>query len=86
MTDTDTPKRGPALISHSCGRSWTGLNRAHCPACHETFNSDGAAERHRSGPHGARVCLPPSSVGLVASREPWGLCWKRPGSWPGAVR
>lgn len=68
----------------SCGRHWTGLRRAHCAAdrCHETFNSDSAAEAHRKGSFadGTRRCIAPAEAGLVAVEHPWGLCWQKPGS------
>jgi hypothetical protein len=35
-----------------------------CHGCAETFTSNRAAERHRSGPGGC-VCLSPDAVGLV---------------------
>ena len=72
------------LITHgSCGKQWTGLRRSHCPACHETFNSEYAAEKHRVGPFGGgRKCAPPDEVGLVAVEQPWGICWQTPGSDP----
>ncbi|MFD7705623.1 hypothetical protein [Streptomyces sp. NPDC059786] len=49
--------------------------------CHETFNSDSAAEKHRVGKPGIdRRCLPPAEAGLVAVEQPWGTCWQTPGS------
>lgn len=42
-----------------CGKSWTGMNRSHCGACHETFNSEYLFNKHRSGPYdppGLRKC------------------------------
>ena len=72
------------LISHGeCGKSWTGLRRAHCASCHETFNSDYAAEQHRTGsfgPGGDRHCLTPVEAGLVSTEQAWGLCWQTPSS------
>lgn len=70
------------MISHgACGKTWTGLRRAHCPSCHETFNSDSAAEKHRVGRPGVdRRCVDPATVGLIAVRQPWGECWQAPGS------
>lgn len=69
-------------ITHGeCGSTWTGLRRAHCPACHETFNSDSAADKHRTGKYGVdRHCIPPEKAGLVAVEQPWGTCWQTPGS------
>ena len=70
------------MISHGeCGKQWTGLRRAHCPACHETFNSDSAAEKHRRGTPGMdRRCITPADAGLVPTEQPWGTCWQTPGS------
>lgn len=70
------------MISHGeCGNTWTGLRRAHCPACHRTFNSDSAAEKHRVGRPGVnRRCVDPASVGLVPVEQPWGTCWQAPGT------
>jgi hypothetical protein len=69
-------------IFHNCGKRWTGLSRSHCPACHETFNSESAADKHRKGSvvDGNRRCIPPTEAGLVAVQQPWGLCWQTPGS------
>ena len=70
------------MITHGeCGKTWTGLRRAHCPSCHETFNSDSAAEKHRVGKPGIdRRCVDPATVGLIAVQQPWGPCWQAPGS------
>lgn len=70
------------MIMHGeCGKTWTGLRRAHCPACHITFNSDSAAEKHRVGKPGIdRRCVDPATVGLVPVEQPWGTCWQAPGS------
>lgn len=70
------------MITHAaCGKTWTGLRRAHCPACHETFNSDSAAEKHRAGRPGIdRRCLPPADAGLVPVEHSWGTCWQAPGT------
>lgn len=32
-----------------CGAHWTGLNRAHCSACHITFGGVASFDRHRAG-------------------------------------
>jgi len=32
-----------------CGARWTGLNRAHCSACHITFGGVASFDRHRAG-------------------------------------
>jgi hypothetical protein len=70
----------PGTITHGkCGKTWTGLGRAHCPSCHETFSCDSAADRHRIGAFGVdRHCADPGDVGLVASEQPWGRMWSHP--------
>lgn len=71
------------IIHPACGKTWTGLRRAHCAVCCETFNSDSAADKHRVGKPGVdRRCLPPAEAGLVAVEQPWGTCWQAPGSDP----
>lgn len=56
-----------AVIYHGeCGKSWSGARRAHCSGCHETFSTDGVADKHRIGTFGVdRRCTDPASVGLV---------------------
>lgn len=67
------------IVHGACGRSWSGVSRAHCPKCHETFSSDSAAEKHRTGKHGVdRRCVDPASVGLVSRDQPWGVMWTNP--------
>lgn len=68
------------MISHGlCGKSWSGAGRSHCPACHETFSTDGAAEKHRKGAFGIdRRCVDPVSVGLVAVHHGKGRLWQYP--------
>lgn len=68
-----------AIVHGACGQWWTGLSRAHCPACHHTFSSDSAANKHRVGKHGVdRRCVDPATVGLVATEKPYGLLWSHP--------
>lgn len=68
-----------AIVHGECGQWWTGLARAHCPACHVTFSSDAAASKHRRGSHGVdRRCLPPAEAGLVPHEMPWGTYWSGP--------
>lgn len=70
----------PGDITHGkCGKTWTGLSRAHCPSCCETFSRDSAADKHRVGQFGVdRRCADPSSVGLVPHQQPWGVMWSHP--------
>ena len=86
MSSTQTAPPANAIRHGACGGWWTGVGRAHCPACHETFSGDSAASAHRKGPSGPdRRCVDPASVGLVARPMPYGVLW----SWPapeGGVR
>ena len=58
-----------------CGAEWTGPERVHCPACHETFDCADVAARHRPDDE----CRRPTAAGLVlvggvwhdASRAQW---------------
>lgn len=34
-----------------CGAEWGGFRTSHCTACHQTFNSDAAGDKHRVGEH-----------------------------------
>jgi hypothetical protein len=69
-----------AIVHGDCGQWWTGVSRAHCPACHVTFSSDAAANKHRTGKHGVdRRCLPPAEAGLVPHETEWGTYWSGPG-------
>lgn len=76
---TTTNTRPANAITCSCGAWWTGLTRAHCPACHATFSCDSAADKHRIGKHGIdRRCTNPADVGLVPVTRPWGDMWQHP--------
>jgi hypothetical protein len=79
MSDPDTAVPATAIRHGGCDSWWTGLGRAHCPACCRTFSCDSAAGRHRVGAVGVdRRCVDPASVGLVARAMPFGVLW----SWP----
>lgn len=75
-------------LPHRCGgchRKWSGYRTCHCAAaCHETFTSVTAFDRHRPDPAG---CADPAAVGLVqvdrAGYQVWG--WPDPGN-PGNPR
>lgn len=60
-------------ISHGeCGTEWTGANRAHCGACHRTFNTDGGADQHRTGKFGTdRRCTDPAGLGFRLADGIW---------------
>lgn len=69
-----------AVRHPKCGGWWTGLSRAHCPACCRTFSCDSAADKHRQGRHGIdRHCVDPATVGLVPVDKPYGVMWQNPG-------
>lgn len=55
------------MITCRCGKQWTGVSRAHCGACHETFNSVSLFDRHRKG----RSCVACSDLGLVQTSGVW---------------
>lgn len=57
-----------------CGRSWGGLRRSHCGACHHTFSSLTAFDKHRSG----FLCRVPHTIGLVEREGVWGMPGERP--------
>jgi hypothetical protein len=78
---TDTPALPAGAIQHpACDSWWTGLSRAHCPACCRTFSTDSAADKHRIGKYGEdRRCADPTTVGLVAVAKPYGALWQHPG-------
>jgi len=79
-TETVTDTRPWNAATHSCGAWWTGLTRSHCPACHRTFSTDGAANKHRIGKFGTdRRCADPATVGLVPVQKPYGVLWQHPG-------
>lgn len=76
-----------AIWHGECEQWWTGLARAHCPACHQTFSRDSTADRHRVTVRGVgRYCVHPASVGLVAREMPFGLLWSWPAPGAGADR
>ena len=65
-----------AITHGACGKSWTGITRAHCSGCHETFSTYRVSDKHRTGAFGAdRRCVDPASVGLVLV----GGIWRGPG-------
>lgn len=44
-----------------CSNIWTGVNRAHCSACHYTFGGMTSFDAHRKG----GKCTHPSQLGLT---------------------
>lgn len=66
------------IVHPQCGKSWTGLRREHCPACHETFSSNTAGNLHRRGEFGIdRRCIDPVEAGLVKING----VWQKPGGY-----
>lgn len=63
---------GTPITHGECGKSWTGMLRAHCAACHRTFNRDSLADKHRRGPFGdGRQCVDPDTLGMVERNGIW---------------
>jgi hypothetical protein len=69
----------PMLLRHGvCGSVWSGAGAAHCGACHVTFSSLTAFDRHQRAADGRLVCVAPAEVGLVGAERPWGVLWSLP--------
>jgi hypothetical protein len=70
-----TPNPGPSRIAScgGCAAQWSGLERAHCSACHETFSSVTAFTRHRQPTRTRGRCLSPLEVGLSLIGGFWQL-------------
>lgn len=56
------PDRRTPATCRGCDAQWFGTRRAHCSACHLTFSSVSAFDRHRTpdGDHGH--CLDPNTL------------------------
>lgn len=53
--------------------------RCQCPACGEVFSTLRNFDKHRQGPWEKRVCVHPSSVGLVVKgNDEDGYYWSMP--------
>ena len=50
-----------------CREKWSGLRRAHCTACHRTFNSTGGFDDHRKN----GKCLDPEDLGMELRDGIW---------------
>lgn len=68
--------------SCSCGSKWSGVERAHCPSCHKTFNSVYAFDKHRTGTYepNTRRCL---TTEEMTAR---GMCTDSAGYWVTALQ
>jgi hypothetical protein len=62
---------------HGCANRWNGYSTCHCSACHLTFSTIHAFDRHRRGGH----CLDPATAGLVRSSRGY-ECWGQRGDQP----
>ncbi|WP_442386149.1 FDXHR family putative zinc-binding protein [Mycobacterium sp.] len=60
----------------ACGARWAGLKTCHCTACHCTFSTVTAFDRHRVGSHAdsTRRCVHPARAGLVEAGRRY-RCW-----------
>jgi hypothetical protein len=77
VAQISTPKAGTGSCARRPAR-WGGLKTAHCAACHETFTTVTAFDRHRRGLPDDRHCVDPLSVGLVDAGRAY-ICWAFPG-------
>jgi hypothetical protein len=50
-----------------CAASWRGIGRAHCRACHVTFDDEVLFDAHRL----TGICVPPGRLDLVAVGGVW---------------
>lgn len=60
-----TQTRPPNSTKLNCCDGWiTGLNTAHCTACHANFTSPRGFDAHRTGSHGwsSRRCIDPAAM------------------------
>lgn len=64
------------IVHGACGAEWSGISRAHCSGCCETFDTVPLFEQHRDsrGPRG--TCKPPAALG--ATQLPGGVWTTRP--------
>ena len=53
------------VLTHGCGAKWTGVSRAHCVRCHETFSCDTDFDLH----YQVHTCTPPDCGGKLLPRE-----------------
>lgn len=54
-------------------------NTCLCNSCGEYFSTVSNFDRHRTGPHGKKVCADPESVGLVIGQRGKNTVWRMPG-------
>lgn len=60
----------------ACGARWAGLKTCHCTACHCTFSTVTAFDKHRVGSNAddCRHCVDPATDGLVDAGRRY-ACW-----------
>jgi hypothetical protein len=64
------PRDNPATTVATCAgcaTSWRGIGRAHCRACHATFDDEALFDAHRL----TGSCVPPHHLDLVAVDKVW---------------
>ena len=87
MTDTQTSVPTSATADRDakqyevlcrCGKGWNGLKTCHCAACHRTFSTVIAFDKHRRGTYepDTRHCVNPTDAGLVRVARDY-ECWGR---------
>ena len=69
------PLKSGWAVHTACGKAWSGIKTAHCSACHLTFTTPTAFDKHRR--RGA--CIFPDDAGLVRSSRGY-ECYGFPGS------
>ena len=62
----DNPATALAACS-GCAALWRGIQRAHCRACHITFDDEVLFDAHRL----TGMCVPPDRLKLVAVGNVW---------------
>ncbi len=62
----DNPAAAVAACT-GCAASWRGMQRAHCQACHVTFDDEVLFDTHRL----TGRCVPPDRLDLVVVGQVW---------------
>lgn len=58
----------PIIATCQCGRTWSGINQAHCSICHAHFSTVKNFDAHRPGPRrkdGTPSCGVPAEITRV---------------------
>jgi hypothetical protein len=64
-----------------CGTTWGGLSPEHCKACHQTFTSTAAGDKHRTGKHDIRTGPDSRRCRTAEEMELKGMTRNRRGHW-----